>query len=74
MCYYYYYYFFFVSFKGCTSSILLLLLLLLLFFVTLFVLKGVQAQTVASFLLAFENGLSIVPVINKVSIELDQLM
>ena len=37
------------------------LLLSLLFFV-----QGVQAQTVANFLLAFEAGLSVVPVINKV--------
>ena len=28
--------------------------------------QGVQAQTVANFLLAFEAGLSIIPVINKV--------
>ncbi len=28
--------------------------------------QGVQAQTVANFLLAFEKGLSIIPVINKV--------
>ena len=31
--------------------------------------QGVQAQTVANFLLAFEAGLSVVPVINKVWIE-----
>lgn len=30
--------------------------------------QGVQAQTVANFLLAFEAGLSILPVINKVRV------
>lgn len=28
--------------------------------------QGVQAQTVANFLLAFEAGLSVIPVVNKV--------
>ena len=31
--------------------------------------KGVQAQTVANFFLAFEQDLTIIPVINKVSCE-----
>ena len=30
--------------------------------------QGVQAQTVANFLLAFDGGLSIIPVINKVCV------
>ena len=37
------------------------------FYLTMYLyLQGVQAQTVANFLLASEAGLSLVPVINKV--------
>lgn len=34
--------------------------------VYIFVVKGIQAQTVANFYLAFEAQLAIIPVINKV--------
>ena len=39
-----------------------------------FDLQGVQAQTVANFLLASEAGLTIVPVLNKVTSISDMVM